>query len=272
MKKKLRKLLNILLLAALILSVGMLLRQLRDNQKGSQSYSAAEQLASAPQAETEAIEETVPTESTQPAETVWVPEEVADDPEMEDLRDINLAALREVNPDVVGWIRVPGTAIDYPLMQGEDNDFYLNHTWEGESNSVGSLFLEYQCSGDLTDFHSIIYGHNMGDGSMFGRLKRYAKQDYWEKYPYVYLVTDGGVYRYEIFSAYKADVEGDAYAVRVRTEERKEAVIALALESSVIETGITPAVTDRILTRSTCSGETYANRWVVQARLKMVEA
>lgn len=266
MKKKMRKLLRFLLLVVLIVSLVMLGRRFLDNRSGGEAYSAAEQLASAPREEKESL----PAETA--AENGWVPESVEGDPHAEALKQINLDALREVNPDVVGWIQIPGTNVNYPLMQGEDNDFYLKNTWEGEENSMGSIFMEYQCSPDLTDFNTIVYGHNMTDRTMFAALKSYSGQEYWEEHPYVYIVSDAGVYRYEIYSSYKADVGSDTYALFIKKTETKQTYIDLTLEQSVIDTGIVPETTDRILTLSTCSHMGYDTRWVVHARLKMVEA
>jgi sortase B len=156
-------------------------------------------------------------------------------------------------------------------MQGEDNDFDLNHTWDKQPNSVGSIFLEHLCSSDLTDYNTIVYGHNMKNNSMFGDLEDYAVKDYWKTHPYVYVATDAGVFRYEVFAFYQAAVESLTYSLNPQREDTKEDFLNLALENSQINTGIVPALTDRILTLSTCSGANYANRYVVQARLVMVE-
>lgn len=200
------------------------------------------------------------------AELAWQEAPVFDDLWMDALQETNLAALREVNPDVRGWILIPGTKLNYPIVQGTDNDYYLNHTWDGISNSGGSVFLECRVSGDFSDFNTIIYGHRMMDGSMFGSLKYYRGQEYYREHPYIYLVDDGGVHRYEVFAAHEADVTSSTYYL-VFTDERKTAFIDDALTHSVIDTGVTPGCNDRILTLSTCTGRGYESRWVVQARL-----
>lgn len=268
MKKTIKTTLKGLLVAVFVFSTVMLLRQWKDNTVGDSVYEDAMALAnSTVAAEAEKPQATEPPET----ETVWVVAPVENDPVMEEMAQINLAALREANPDVVGWIRIPDTKIDYPLMQGEDNDFYLNHTWDKQPNSVGSIFLEHLCSSDLTDYNTIIYGHNMKNNSMFGDLEDYAVKDYWKTHPYVYLATEAGVFRYEVFAFYQAAVESLTYSINPQREDTKEDFLNLALENSQINTGIVPALTDRILTLSTCSGGSYANRYVVQARLAMVE-
>jgi len=274
-KKIIRKILMCILCAVFLVSSALVLRQWKDNAGGEETYADAMNLAlSAPKTEQSAPQPQTPTEPAEaPTEPVtrWVPVPVENDPAAEELRSINLQALREVNPDVLGWIRIPDTKIDYPLMQGEDNDFYLKHTWDKQPNSVGSIFMEHLSSSDLTDYNTIIYGHNMKNGSMFGKLPDFSVQKHWETHPYVYLLTDAGVYRYEIFAFYLAEVDSLTYSLNPEQEGTKAEFLKLAMENNRINTGIVPALTDRILTLSTCSGGSYANRYVVQARLPMME-
>lgn len=268
MKGKLRTVLTVILGAVFLVSSGLMLRQYLGDREVEGTYQEALELAlAAPAAELAAA----PTMAAV-TEPLWVPAPVEeDDPHMEELSRLDLAALRQVNPDVIGWIRIPDTKIDYPFLQGEDNEYYLTHTWEGEKNAAGSIFLECMNSGDLTDFNTILYGHNMNSGAMFAGLRKYTSQNFFEAHPYVYLLTDQGVWRFEIFSAYKAPVESHTYGLSFRQEETKEYFIAKALQESQIDTAVAPEITDRVLTLSTCSGAGYTNRWVVHARLKMVE-
>jgi len=122
----------------------------------------------------------------------------------------------------------------------------------------------------MSDFHTIIYGHNMKSKTMFSSIRNYRKAEYWEKHPYIYVVTDEEVYRYEVYAAYEASVTSDTYRLGFK-EEGKQVFLDLGMESSVIETGVVPSVTDRILTLSTCTGSGYDTRWVVQARLPMIQ-
>ena len=274
MKKKMRQVLMCVLFVIFMGSTALMLRQWMDNAGGETTYQDAMDLAVntkenvSVEKQTEAT--TMPAENKEPI-TVWVPVPVENDPVMEEMDAINLAALREVNEDVLGWIRIPDTKIDYPLMRGEDNDFYLNHTWDRTANSVGSIFLECLNQSDLTDFNTIIYGHNMNNGSMFAELEHFAIKKHWEEHPYVYVVTDAGVYRYEIFAFYRADVDSLTYSLNPSRDDTKEKFFKLALDTSWIDTGIQPEITDRVLTLSTCSGADYSSRYVVQARLPMME-
>ena len=91
----------------------------------------------------------------------------------------------------------------YPVLQGEDNAYYLSHAWDGTENTAGSIFLDYRASPNLTDFHTLIYGHRMRDGSMFGSLRQYNDAEFWRQHPSVYLSNEDGIWRYDIFAAYE---------------------------------------------------------------------
>jgi len=208
---------------------------------------------------------------TLPPEMIWVPAEVEEeDAHIRYLEAIDLAALRETNPDVLGWIFIPDTPIDHPLLQGEDNEYYLKRTWEGNRNIMGSIFLETENTPDFTDFNTIVYGHNMNDGSMFAEIKQYRDQEYAQQHPYVYILNDAGAFRYEVFAAYEADVESSTYGLSFNQSKTRINFLEEASKNSDISMQIEPALTDRVLTLSTCTGTGYSSRWVVQARLKMI--
>lgn len=275
MKAGIRKVFVLILAAMCLFSAGKLLAQRAAQAEGHTSYENAAILAQA--ATVPAPTELLPTDPavtepapTQPPEPAWIPAPVEDDPNFDTLASIDLAALREVNPDVVGWIYIPNSMVNYPLMQGEDNQFYLEHTWEGSENPYGSIFLEQRSSPDLTDFNTLIYGHNMRNGSMFGGLSSYGYQWFWEWNRYIYIVTDSGILRYEIFSSYLANIDSATYRIRFPESEDREAFLDMALENSQISTGLTPGSADRIITLSTCTGMGYESRRVVHAYLKMI--
>jgi sortase B len=189
---------------------------------------------------------------------------------MDELASLDFSALQQINDDVLGWIRIPDSGIDFPLLQGEDNDYYLTHTWDHQVNSVGSIFLEHLNSPDFTDYNTIVYGHNMNDGAMFAGLKSFSDSEYRKNHPYIYIASQQGVYRYEIFSCYRAGLQDPTYGLSFNQQTTKEKFLAHALEKSVIQTHVQPAMTDRILTLSTCFGDGSNTRWVVHARLEMM--
>ena len=280
MTEKQRKMIVALLAVVFVISTAMLIRHGFDTAESADSYEAAEEIAARPKETlvsqkpepTEPMpEETLPTEP-EPTEPpmVWVVAPVEEDEYMKQLQDINLEALREKNPKVVGWVFIPNCRINYPIVQGEDNQYYLSHTWDDRRSSSGAIFMESTNSPDFSDFRTIIYGHNMADGSMFGSLYRFDTEASWKRCPYVYLVTDEGVLRYEVYSSYRADVESGTYALELEDESYRAAFIKLTKEEALYETGITPAVTDRLLTLSTCVGNVSTRR-VIHARLPMIQ-
>ena len=268
LKPHVKKLLRIGLLLMFLFSTAMSVRTLSVSRKGAQVYEAAYALAASP---TQPPEETTQPEI--PGETIAVlkyraPEPVEEDDGLEEIKKINLVALQEVNPDVVGWVLIPGTKVNYPIVQGTDNEHYLKVTWDGKPYAMGSIVLECTNAPDMTQFHTILYGHNMNDGSMFASLRSYSQEKYWKEHPYIYVANSEGYFRYEVFSSYQARVDSSTYALEFDPDWGPEYFIATILEKSKIHTGIVPEPTDRILTLSTCSGG-YSTRWVVHARLKM---
>lgn len=256
MKKKWRQALIAVLALVLLVSGGYLIYKMIDYQKGASDYESAVRVVEFPK---------LP-ESPPPAEED--PEEA--DPYAEALADMDLAALGALNDEVVGWIMIPGTGISYPLLSAEDNSYYLTHTWTGDRSSVGSIFLDAQSAADMSGFNTIIYGHRMRNGSMFGELKYYNTNSYWEEHPVVYIVNDSGVSRYRIFAAFEPSVRSIVYHLDLSETEDREEFIRFALERSVISTGVTPEAEDQFITLSTCTGRGYTTRWVVQAVLEKV--
>lgn len=204
-----------------------------------------------------------------PAEPEPTPEPVRPlETEAHFLAELDLHALQAINSDVLGWISIPGTAIDYPLLQSVNNSYYLSVAWDGSYSSSGSIFLERRSNPDFTDYNTIIYGHNMRSGSMFAALHQYKDAEFFKAHPNVYITDGTAVRRYEIYAAYEASVTGDTYRLVFENEEEKQRFLALGLEQSVLETELTPDTEDQFLTLSTCTGTGYyETRWVVQAVL-----
>lgn len=177
---------------------------------------------------------------------------------------MDLSPLQEVNADVVGWIEIPGI-LSYPLLQGGDNAWYLSHAWNGEENAAGAVFLDYRADAGLGEFNTLIYGHRMRNGTMFGSLKHYKDADFWQENPSIYLANEDGTWRYDIYAAYETGLMAATYQREFSSPEEKQDFIRYGLERSVINTGIMPTPEDTIITLSTCSGGGRDTRWVVQA-------
>ena len=281
MKSPIKTIITIALAVILLVSGGMLIQKHGDYKSGDISYNEAESLAGTqeieepevPLSETPTAPEPEPEITPEPVieePYVWREAPVVGDAYMDVMAEVSLEELRETNVDVLGWISIPDTQINYPIMDGDDNSYYLNNTWDRKPSIVGSIFLECQNSSDLSDYNTLLYGHRMKNGSMFAALKYYDDAEYWREHPYVYIKDDYGVHRYEIFAAYEAAITSSTYRLGFDGESKQE-FIDSALERSVIDTGVIPTINDRMLTLSTCTGRGYDTRWVVQARLEAAE-
>ena len=267
MSDKLRNVLSVLMALVFVFSALALAGRLRDGRKTVQANETAQALADAgTEPPLSAIpEEPIPLDPapTEPS-AAWAPIREEDG----FLFEKDLGALRQVSPCVLGWIYIPGSGIDYPLMAFDDNLTGLDQAWDGTKNSAGSIFLECRNRRDFSDFNTLIYGHNIRGGLMFGPLKRYAEQAYLDAHRLVYIVTEDAVRRYEVFAAYEAGVTSDTYRLYFKDDERKQTALDDYVAAAAVGTGVTPSPDDRILTLSTCTGTgTYDTRWVVQAVL-----
>lgn len=186
-------------------------------------------------------------------------------PEEERLQRVSLDELKAINEEIIGWIEIPGTNISYPLMYTSDNAYYLNHTFSGKVNSAGSIFVEALNSAAFTDLHTIIYGHNMKNGSMFATLKNYTSPSYLVAHPTVYIDLEDGTHAYQIFSCYETPAESDSYTIGFAPDEQYETFLQTLKGRSAYDTGVEVTVNDSIISLSTCtkSGE---NRYLVHAK------
>lgn len=180
---------------------------------------------------------------------------------------VDFAALAEINPDIVGWIYIEDTEINYPVVQGSDNQYYLKHLFNGKWNSSGCIFLDSRNTPDFSDRHSVIYGHHMKNGTMFSGLTEYKKQEFYDAHPTVLLLTAEKNIRVEIFAGYVASVSDKAWEIALGSDADFEEWLTEAKERSCFESAITPAVTDRIITLSTCSYEFDNARFVVIGKI-----
>lgn len=254
MAVKHHRVLRVVLLMVFLISGGLMLRQwvyergaLQDQQTLSVSQgSVSEQVPEPPEPE-------IPIEPL---------EERA-----EYLYQVDLDKLRQTNPDVVGWIAIPGTPLDYPFLMGTDNDYYLNRTWQGMRSAAGAVFMDINCPTDFSSFNTILYGHNMKNATMFGSLKKYRTQEYYEQNPFIYIVDDRGIHRYEIFAALEAEVVRDTFRLDLDTDRKRDAFLNYSASLNVLDTRAEPTHGDSLITLSTCTGKDYDHRWVVQGVL-----
>ena len=181
---------------------------------------------------------------------------------------VDLKALQAEYPDVKGWLSIPGTAVDYPVMHTpEEPEKYLRKNFYGSYSTSGVPFLDSRCS--LTGVHLIFYGHNMKNESMFGSLKYYTDADYYAEHPSIELETAAGKAVYTIFSVMTVDKSDTWYRfLTADTESDFRHQIRYARECSLYDTGVLPSFGQQILTLSTCYGASGSDGRLVIAAVK----
>ena len=191
------------------------------------------------------------------------------------LPTVDFNALREINPDITGWLFSEGTTVSYPIAQSGDNSYYLNHLYDGSRGKAGTPFLDYENSADFSDLNSIVYGHNLLAGTMYSQLIRYKDQAYFDAHPTLLLLTPDGSYIVEIFAAFTASpnesgADTSPWRQAFDTDDGFSAWLSHSAGRSVIETAVEPEEADRILTLSTCTNS-GRDRFLVMGRLVPAE-
>lgn len=176
--------------------------------------------------------------------------------------------LSSINSDYIGWISIKNTPIDYPIVKGEDNEFYLKRDFNKNYLFSGSIFMDYRNEG-FQDENVVIYGHHMKDNSMFGSLKKYKDLEYLKENRYINITTkDDEKFIYEIFGVYiTTSDDSETISIKFNNEEEFSEYINKICEKSIYDLGVDVKGTDKILTLSTCSYEFEDARLVIHAKL-----
>ena len=178
--------------------------------------------------------------------------------------------LAKVNPDIYAWIYIPGTQVDYPVLQHPtDNTYYLNYNMNGTRGYPGCIYTEKENSKDFTDFNTIMYGHNMRNKTMFETLHYYEDKAFFVNNPYVYVYRGDRVLVYEIFAAYIAGNEHILYSYDFQTQEGRQNYVDQIEKgtSGNLRDDVEVTADSHILTLSTCISGKAKNRYLVQAVL-----
>lgn len=183
---------------------------------------------------------------------------------------VDFEFLKGENADIIGWIQVDGTTIDYPILYDNTyNLYYLYHNYKGTSTVFGSIFVLGENGNDFTDFNTVVYGHNMLDGSMFAQLHQFRKKDFFDSHGQIIVYTPDRKLTYQVFAAYRRDNLDIIANHDVSTEELQEQYIDSIYEHTAVanfKPDYQVTASDRILTLSTCIGNPDY-RYVVQAVL-----
>lgn len=180
--------------------------------------------------------------------------------------EVDFELLKKQSGDVVGWLYCEDTPINLPLAQAGDNERYLRRLLDGTENNSGTLFVDFRNYRDFSDWNTIIYGHNMRNGDMFGTLHKYGEQEYYDAHPILWLLTPEGDYKVELVAGFITSSTSEAYTIP-DTPEEAQTLIQAEVEKSTFKTGLTLNPDDRYLTLSTCSYEFEEARYVLVGRL-----
>ena len=181
--------------------------------------------------------------------------------------DIDWDALRAQNPDVIAWIYLKGTKINYPIVQASDNDYYLRRMFNGASGIGGTLFADYRAQADFKGFNSIIYGHHMRDSSMFGALKSYTSSEYASENPQFELITPDAKYHLQVVAFLHIPASSAAYEIVSGGTSSRENYVDTLRALASYTTGVSFGVNDHLVMLSTCAYEYDEARYAVVGKL-----
>lgn len=258
-KKKLYLIISIVSFSVVLMALAAIGILLFSYKQASEDYDrlAREARAAAPTVQTVPVMETV--EETQ----------VESQPVLVDI-PINFDFLRGENEDIIGWIMVDGTMIDYPVLYDTTyNLYYLSHNYEGTSTGYGSIFVLGENSSDFSDFNTVVYGHNMLDGRMFAQLHKFRDKTFFDSHGQIVIYTPDRQLTYQVFAAYRRDnldiIANNDFSTEELREQYIESIYAQT-ELALFNPAYEVTASDRIITLSTCIGNA-AYRYVVQGVL-----
>lgn len=219
--------------------------------QGEQAYNDLTQYISTP---TPPAESLPPEATAAPDDTVWP--------------TVDFDALKAINSDVVGWIYLEDTHINYPIVKGTNNEYYLNKLYDRTGNGSGSIFMDYRNSGDFTDPNNIIYGHRMNNGTMFADISKYSNREFFETHPYILIMTPEANYKLEVFSAYIANTTYSSWDLTFDGNDVYLNWLNSVADRSYFDTGVELTAEDRTVTLSTCTYEFEDARFIVHGVLR----
>ncbi len=179
------------------------------------------------------------------------------------IKDIN--KLENEYEGATGYIDIPNTSISYPIMQGEDNSYYLKHLPNGDRNKMGSIFLDYRNNG-FNDKNTIIYGHNFNNGTMFSDLLNYKSFEFYKNHSNYKIYTSDKVIEVAIFAVYIADATKDELPINFESTDFED-YLDMVLESNLINSEVSIDSEDNLITLCTCSNGSWKNRLIVSGKV-----
>lgn len=184
--------------------------------------------------------------------------------------NVDFEVLKSQNKDIIAWLYSQDTPINYPIVQANDNDYYLRRLIDGTYNQAGTLFVDYRNSSDFNDNKTIVYGHNMKNDTMFGTLTNYKNQEYYNEHKEMYLFTENKNFKVELIAGYTTSSESDIYTVPT-TSNTNEELLQKAIKKSTFTSEVEVTEQEKILVLSTCSYDFKNARYILLGILREIE-
>ena len=186
-------------------------------------------------------------------------------------RMLKVQTLKKENSDIVGWLEIENTSINYPVLQGTDNEYYMTHNYKKEKSKNGSIFLNYKYDWNIASNNLLIYGHNLNNGTMFQELLKYSDKNFYINHPIIRFTTEKEDSEFEIISVFKSRVYYNTeqnvfryyFFINPSSEEEYNNFVQNAKNSSMYNIDSTATYGDQLITLSTCSYHVKDGRFVV---------
>ena len=258
LSKKIRYIVLGVSVIVIIFSLASLIKIFSEYHRGEDIYESIQNIAFVNEHTTMAPEGTVA--ETTAFESISYAEIETDAP----LEKIDMWAVKSLSSNAIGWIQIPAIGRSYPVAQTDNNSYYLNHTFTGEENNAGCIFMDCRNYSDYSDKNTIIYGHNMYNGTMFGMLNRFEKQEFYnENNTNFYITTTSGVRAYKIAAVMQVPSDCILYRVEFGNDVTFSDVLNYISENKMYSTGVSLLPTDYIVTLSTCTSDSSTRRVVI---------
>ena len=179
---------------------------------------------------------------------------------------VDFETLQAQHPDIIGWIYCADTPINYPIVQAHDNQYYVDRLVDGTPNGAGAIFMDFRNSPDFSDLNSIIYGHNMTNRSMFGSLRDYRNQSYYDEFPVLWILTPETAYRVDLIAGCVTAADSDDYDLLDQNEDLQDLLSRLT-KRSTFDSNVNPNLVSRIVCLSTCTYEYDNARYIIVGKL-----
>lgn len=183
--------------------------------------------------------------------------------------DVDFEVLKSQNQDIIAWLYSEDTPINYPIVQTDNNDYYLRRLVDGTYNQAGTLFMDYRNNSDFEDYRTIVYGHNMKNDTMFGTIINYKSQEYYDKHKEMYLFTEDKSFKIELIAGYTTSSESNIYTEPIKNSNNEE-LMQIAIRNSTFESDIKVTEQDKILVLSTCSYDYENARYILLGILREI--